>query len=40
MQRHVSGTALKKWAKPEVRRIASGSAEFSAEGQNDGDGFS
>jgi hypothetical protein len=40
VHKRVAKTILKKWAKPEVRRIAGGSAEFGAEGQMDGDGFS
>jgi hypothetical protein len=38
--RRVARTARKHWTKPQVRRIAGGSAEFGAEGQEDGDGFS
>jgi len=40
VQKPEAKTALKMWAKPEVRRIAGGSAQFGAEGQADGDGFS
>ena len=40
MQKHAAGTARKEWAKPQVRRLAGGSAEFGGETNEDGDGLS
>jgi hypothetical protein len=40
MKTRVGATARRKWTKPTVRRMLAGAAEFGAEGQMDGDGFS